>query len=145
MAKKTGGAGSAGRGRRREGYAGTGVTAAIGSVPGSPEAGRRAFSRRLRPAMAAAAALPLAFIGFFVRSAASAASNKVTITTDSDGVAHITAANFTALGYGEAWAFSRQLLHSGGGLRHARSQTFALFRSQRRQCRLWHRERRLEP
>lgn len=34
-------------------------------------------------------------------------SSPVTITRDSDGVAHITAANFTALGYGEAWAFSQ--------------------------------------
>ena len=32
---------------------------------------------------------------------------KVTITRDSAGIPHITASNFTALGYGEALAFAR--------------------------------------
>ena len=34
-------------------------------------------------------------------------ANAVTITRDSDGIPHIRAANFTALGYGEAWVFSQ--------------------------------------
>ena len=33
-------------------------------------------------------------------------ASEVTITRDSEGVAHIRAADFTALGYGEAWAFA---------------------------------------
>jgi len=33
--------------------------------------------------------------------------HSVTIRTDADGVVHVTAANFTDLGYGEAWAFSQ--------------------------------------
>jgi acyl-homoserine-lactone acylase len=40
-------------------------------------------------------------------SAEAASANKVTITRDSSGVPHITAGNFTALGYGEALAFSQ--------------------------------------
>jgi acyl-homoserine-lactone acylase len=39
--------------------------------------------------------------------AASAATSSVTITRDADGIPHIRAANFTALGYGEAWAFAQ--------------------------------------
>lgn len=49
----------------------------------------------------------LASIGVVAPNAAAAASNSVTITRDNDGVPHITAATFTALGYGEAWAFSQ--------------------------------------
>jgi len=37
-------------------------------------------------------------------------ARSVTIVRDSDGIPHITAANFTALGYGEAWAFSQDNL-----------------------------------
>jgi acyl-homoserine-lactone acylase len=57
--------------------------------------------------LASTAVVPLAFVGLIAPSSASAMSSPVTITRDSDGVAHITAANFTALGYGEAWAFSQ--------------------------------------
>jgi acyl-homoserine-lactone acylase len=38
---------------------------------------------------------------------AGANPNAVTVTIDSDGIPHIEAASFRALGYGEAWAFSR--------------------------------------
>lgn len=34
-------------------------------------------------------------------------AHSVTITTDSNGMVHVTAANFTDLGYGEAWAFAQ--------------------------------------
>jgi acyl-homoserine-lactone acylase len=37
---------------------------------------------------------------------ATSSSDKVTIVTDSAGIPHITASNFTSLGYGEAWAFA---------------------------------------
>jgi len=37
-------------------------------------------------------------------------TTSVAITRDSDGIPHIKAANFTALGYGEAWAFSQDNL-----------------------------------
>ena len=57
--------------------------------------------------MASIAVVPLAFVGLIAPSSASATSSPVTITRDSDGVAHITAANFTALGFGEASAFSQ--------------------------------------
>ncbi len=66
------------------------------------------FYRLLLPAAAAS----LLMAGFPASSAASAparatAANRVTITRDSSGVPHITARNFTALGYGEALAFSQ--------------------------------------
>ncbi len=48
----------------------------------------------------------LVWVGILATNAA-AASSSATITRDSDGVPHIKAANFTALGYGEAWAFSQ--------------------------------------
>jgi acyl-homoserine-lactone acylase len=38
--------------------------------------------------------------------AARLSSNDVTIVTDSAGIPHITASNFSSLGYGEAWAFA---------------------------------------
>jgi len=38
--------------------------------------------------------------------AARSSSDKVTIVTDAAGIPHVTASNFYALGYGEAWAFS---------------------------------------
>ncbi|HLI44051.1 MAG TPA: penicillin acylase family protein [Acidimicrobiales bacterium] len=38
--------------------------------------------------------------------ASSSGADTVTIVTDSAGIPHITASNFRALGYGEAWAFS---------------------------------------
>ena len=63
--------------------------------------------RHLRLGLASTAVLSLAFVGLIAPSSASASSDQVTITRDGDGVAHITAANFTALGYGEAWAFSQ--------------------------------------
>ena len=40
-------------------------------------------------------------------SVSSASSEQVTIIRDSAGIPHITADNFQALGYGEAWAFSQ--------------------------------------
>ena len=40
-------------------------------------------------------------------SAEAVSANRVTITRDSSGIPHITAGNFTALGYGEALAFSQ--------------------------------------
>ncbi len=46
-------------------------------------------------------------VGVIAPNAGAAVSTSVTITRDSDGVPHIKAANFTALGYGEAWAFSQ--------------------------------------
>jgi acyl-homoserine-lactone acylase len=57
--------------------------------------------------LASTAVVSLAFVGLIAPSSASATSDQVTITRDSDGVAHITAPNFSALGYGEAWAFSQ--------------------------------------
>lgn len=104
MAKKTGGSVPAWRWRRHEGFEGGGEKAALEAIPGGADTGRWVFPRRLRPALAT---VPLAFIGFIAPNVALAASNIVTITRDGDGVAHITAANFTALGYGEAWAFSQ--------------------------------------
>jgi acyl-homoserine-lactone acylase len=49
----------------------------------------------------------MAVVSVMAPRAGAAASTSVTITRDSDGVPHIRAANFTALGYGEAWAFSQ--------------------------------------
>jgi acyl-homoserine-lactone acylase len=57
--------------------------------------------------LAFTALLSLASVGLVAPSSASASPDQVTIARDRDGVAHITAANFTALGYGEAWAFSQ--------------------------------------
>ena len=65
------------------------------------------LSSLLRVGLASTAVVSLAFVGLVAPSSASATSALVTITRDSDGVAHITAANFTTLGYGEAWAFSQ--------------------------------------
>ena len=65
------------------------------------------LTRLLRLGLASTAVVSLAFVGLVAPSSASATSSPVTITRDSDGIAHITAANFTALGYGEAWAFSQ--------------------------------------
>ena len=43
----------------------------------------------------------------------------MTITRDSNGIPHIKAATFTALGYGEAWAFSQDNFCTlAAGLRH---------------------------
>jgi len=65
--------------------------------------------RRLLPvALALAMILPVTtLVGVIAPNAGAATSTSVTITRDSDGVPHIKAANFTALGYGEAWAFSQ--------------------------------------
>jgi acyl-homoserine-lactone acylase len=57
--------------------------------------------------LALTAVVSLTSVGLIAPTGASATSDQVTITRDSDGVAHITAPNFTALGYGEAWAFSQ--------------------------------------
>ncbi|MGA2037091.1 MAG: penicillin acylase family protein, partial [Acidimicrobiales bacterium] len=57
--------------------------------------------------MAIAAVLPLLALVVVSVPGASAAANSVTITRESDGIPHIRAANFKALGYGEAWAFSQ--------------------------------------
>lgn len=59
-------------------------------------------------ALAAAAAVPM-LVATGAPSATAAtrrASHTVTITRDASGVAHVKASSFTALGYGEAWAFS---------------------------------------
>ena len=66
------------------------------------------FSRLLL----AAAAASLLMAGCSTSSTTSAparatTANTVTITRDSSGIPHITASNFTALGYGEALAFSQ--------------------------------------
>lgn len=60
----------------------------------------------------AAVGIALAWATLPLVSAAAAAADgpgrqSVTITRDSDGIPHITADNFRALGYGEAWAFSQ--------------------------------------
>ncbi len=73
----------------------------------SPRAAGDARRQRWQLGLVSTALLSLASVGFVAPSNASASSDQVTITRDSDGVAHITAANFTALGYGEAWAFSQ--------------------------------------
>ena len=71
-------------------------------------AGRRVAHRSLHVVIAMAAIVPvLTLVSVVAQSAAAAVSTSVTITRDSDGVPHIKAANFTALGYGEAWAFSQ--------------------------------------
>jgi acyl-homoserine-lactone acylase len=68
---------------------------------------------KVRRVLSAAAVLPLlGALAFSAEGAAAATrpdglkSNAVTIVTDSAGIPHITASNFTSLGYGEAWAFS---------------------------------------
>jgi acyl-homoserine-lactone acylase len=53
-----------------------------------------------------AAALTAPGVADAARAAGSSA-DKVTIVTDSAGIPHITASNFKALGYGEAWAFAQ--------------------------------------
>ena len=73
----------------------------------SPRAAGDARRHRWQLGLVSTALLSLASIVLVAPSSASASSGQVTITRDSDGVAHITAANFTALGYGEAWAFSQ--------------------------------------
>src|SRR5664280_2904718 len=60
----------------------------------------------------AAVALPALMAGCSTSSTSSSSTNQtlsstVTITRDSSGIPHITAPNFTALGYGEASAFSQ--------------------------------------
>ena len=75
---------------------------------GAKGASRRVAHRSLHVVLAVAAIVPvLTLVGVVAPSAGAAASTSVTITRDSDGVPHIKAANFTALGYGEAWAFSQ--------------------------------------
>jgi acyl-homoserine-lactone acylase len=75
---------------------------------GATWADRRAAGRLFRGALALALIVPaLALVGVMAPSAGAASSTSVTITRDSDGVPHIKAADFTALGYGEAWAFSQ--------------------------------------
>ncbi len=54
------------------------------------------------------AVMPMLLLAGVTASCTQAPSpNQVTITLDSDGIPHIKAADFTALGYGEAWAFSQ--------------------------------------
>ena len=65
---------------------------------------RRPFHVALVVAMIVPA---LTLVVVIAPSAGAATSTSVTITRDSEGVPHIKAANFTALGYGEAWAFSQ--------------------------------------
>jgi acyl-homoserine-lactone acylase len=66
----------------------------------------------VRGVLSVAVALPLLGALALSDAGASAAarpatsSNEVTIVTDSAGIPHITASNFSSLGYGEAWAFS---------------------------------------
>jgi acyl-homoserine-lactone acylase len=68
---------------------------------------------KIRGVLSVAIALPL--LGALALSAGGAAaaartvtlsSDEVTIVTDSAGIPHITASNFSSLGYGEAWAFA---------------------------------------
>jgi acyl-homoserine-lactone acylase len=65
--------------------------------------------RRRRYVLLVLAVLPLTVLLVATTPGVSVAanSNAVSITRDSDGIPHIRAANFTALGYGEAWAFSQ--------------------------------------
>jgi acyl-homoserine-lactone acylase len=75
---------------------------------GAKDAGRRVAQKALHLVIALAAMIPvLTLVGTVAPSAGAAVSTSVTVTRDSDGVPHIKAANFTALGYGEAWAFSQ--------------------------------------
>ena len=75
---------------------------------GAKGAGRRVAHRSLHVVLAVAVIVPvLTLVGVLAPSAEAAVSTSVTITRDSGGVPHIKAANFTALGYGEAWAFSQ--------------------------------------
>lgn len=56
----------------------------------------------------AAVVMPVLLLTVVTASCTQASSpNQVTVTLDSDGIPHIKADNFTALGYGEAWAFSQ--------------------------------------
>jgi acyl-homoserine-lactone acylase len=68
---------------------------------------------KIRGVLSVAIALPL--LGALALSAGGAAaaartarlsSDEVTVVTDSAGIPHITASNFSSLGYGEAWAFA---------------------------------------
>lgn len=70
----------------------------------NPRGARRPFHVALSVAMVVPT---LTLIGVIAPSAGAAVAASVTITRDSDGVPHIRAANFTALGYGEAWVFSQ--------------------------------------
>src|SRR5664280_1808015 len=65
--------------------------------------------RSVRRASAVLALVVIAPLLVACSSGTSAAptSSQVTITRDHAGIPHIRAANFTALGYGEAWAFSQ--------------------------------------
>jgi len=74
---------------------------------GVSRADRRISLRSLLVALAAAILPALTLVGVVAPDAGAASSHSVTITRDGDGVPHIKAANFTALGYGEAWAFSQ--------------------------------------
>lgn len=74
----------------------------------APGAGARFSGRLSRLTLAMAVIGPaLTLVGVVAPAAGASSSTSVTITRDSDGVPHIKAANFTALGYGEAWAFSQ--------------------------------------
>jgi acyl-homoserine-lactone acylase len=57
-------------------------------------------------ALCALVAAPTAGAVAGARVTSTVPARRVTITTDSAGIPHITAANFFDLGYGEAWAFS---------------------------------------
>jgi acyl-homoserine-lactone acylase len=68
---------------------------------------------KARTILTAATVMPLLGALAFSTAGAAAASRpaglpskEVKIVTDSAGIPHITASNFTSLGYGEAWAFS---------------------------------------
>jgi len=75
---------------------------------GAKCAGPRAARRLSHVALAIALIVPaLTLVVVMAPGAGAAVSTSVTITRDSDGVPHIKASNFTALGYGEAWAFSQ--------------------------------------
>jgi hypothetical protein len=79
----------------------------VGDFAGVHMGPMAAVIRCRRSVLLAMAVLPLAALVVVVTPGVSTATNSVTITHDSDGVPHIRAANFRALGYGEAWAFSQ--------------------------------------
>ena len=70
-------------------------------------AARNAGRSLLITGMVAAISAALTQLPGVIPSAQAIGSPSVSITRDSDGVPHIKAADFTDLGYGEAWAFSQ--------------------------------------
>jgi Penicillin amidase len=76
--------------------------------------GRRAFLRlaTLTAALAAAAIVASTALaaGHAAVAQATRLSNQVTVTRDRAGIPHIVASNFTALGYGEGYAFAQDNL-----------------------------------